>query len=483
MKLIALFIIVILAFVILVNSDKRRINDEELVNKICSNCHILPTPNHLPKGIWISNIFTNIPAHQELQLPDGQFSRIKKYFIDNSPIKLQSDSIPLLITDEDFKIESELRSIHGVTSMKFFEKLDLLIVCNYKSLNDYNAYLLNVNLEIIDSIKISGVAVDIAYSAQNNLYYLTIIGKDLNQTSLSEGQVLEFEIFNNRFSNMKKVITNLSRPTKFQFIEIENKKEQYAIMLEFGLKTGKVSIWEANSGFKEIKVLGTSSGAANYQVGDFNNDNRTDIAILYSQEKEELVYYYNISHLDFRSETILKFPPYFGSSYFELIDFDNDNDQDIVICSGDNMDVSSVIKPYHGIRIYENIDGEYELFDFISLDGVYKTITSDFDGDLKLDMVAISFYPNYGDYPESGFVYISDFLNEEPILRTFQNSHLGRWMLLDTITHNDENILLIGSNTAFVDQPFLFLFKNIHEVLKSWEIENVSILKVSINDN
>ena len=49
-----------------------------------------------------------------------------------------------------------------------------------------------------------------------------------------------------------------------------------------------------------------------------------------------------------------KFSPIMGTSYFELQDLNGDGALDLLVSNGDNWDYSSVPKPYHGFRIYEN---------------------------------------------------------------------------------------------------------------------------------
>ena len=51
---------------------------------------------------------------------------------------------------------------------------------------------------------------------------------------------------------------------------------------------------------------------------------------------------------------MLRFSPVYGTSWFEMIDYDGDGDDDIVTVNGDNADESYVLKPYHGLRIYLN---------------------------------------------------------------------------------------------------------------------------------
>ncbi|WP_431214812.1 FG-GAP-like repeat-containing protein [Puia sp. P3] len=90
---------------------------------------------------------------------------------------------------------------------------------------------------------------------------------------------------------------------------------------------------------------------------------------------------------------MLRWPPSYGSSYFELADFNGDGFADIVYTCGDNADFSPVLKPYHGVYIYLN-DGHnsFRPWYFFPINGCYKAVARDFDGDGDLDLAAIAFF-------------------------------------------------------------------------------------------
>lgn len=122
----------------------------------------------------------------------------------------------------------------------------------------------------------------------------------------------------------------------------------------------------------------------------------------------------------------------YGSSYFELCDFNKDGKPDIVYTCGDNADFSLVLKPYHGVYIFMN-DGNdnFQQKYFFPINGCYKAIPRDFDNDGDLDIAAIAFFADYGKQPEEGFVYLenkNDFTFEP---YTFPESTRGRWLTMD----------------------------------------------------
>ena len=67
---------------------------------------------------------------------------------------------------------------------------------------------------------------------------------------------------------------------------------------------------------------------------------------------QESIIAINKGNGQFEEKRVLRFPPMYGSSFFELVDFNKDGFQDFIYTCGDNADYSQVLKPYHGIYIY-----------------------------------------------------------------------------------------------------------------------------------
>ncbi len=129
----------------------------------------------------------------------------------------------------------------------------------------------------------------------------------------------------------------------------------------------------------------------------------------FAQGDESIIRYTNKGKGNFNKEVLLRFPPSYGSSYFELDDFNKDSYPDILYTCGDNADYSPVLKPYHGVYIFMN-DGKnhFEQKFFFPINGCYKAMAKDFDGDGDLDIAGISFFADYKHQPEEGFVCLEN---------------------------------------------------------------------------
>ncbi|MGN6540858.1 MAG: FG-GAP repeat domain-containing protein, partial [Ginsengibacter sp.] len=150
------------------------------------------------------------------------------------------------------------------------------------------------------------------------------------------------------------------------------------------------------------------------------------------QGDEGLFLFTNKGNGNFQQEEVLKFPPSYGSSYFELDDFNKDGYPDILYTCGDNGDYSRVLKPYHGVYIFIN-DGtnHFKQKFFFPIDGCYKAMARDYDGDGDLDIAAISFFADYAHQPQESFVYLENKGNLDFHPYSFREATLGRWLTMD----------------------------------------------------
>ena len=139
--------------------------------------------------------------------------------------------------------------------------------------------------------------------------------------------------------------------------------------------------WYSDCKIDGENILSNVPGARKVEIGDFNKDGKPDIMVLMNPGWEE-VDLYNQGKGKFKEKKLLRFPPVFGVSYFELADFNKDGYPDILLTNGDNWDYSRINKNYHGVRIYLN-DGKYNFKEhwFFPLYGASKAIARDFDND------------------------------------------------------------------------------------------------------
>jgi hypothetical protein len=127
------------------------------------------------------------------------------------------------------------------------------------------------------------------------------------------------------------------------------------VVCEFGNLIGSLS-WLENKGDNKYErhIIRAVPGAIRAYVNDYNHDGLPDLWVLFAQGDEGIFLFTNQGHGRFTQQTLIRFPPCYGSSSFELVDFNKDGYPDILYTCGDNADFSPVLKPYHGIYIYLN---------------------------------------------------------------------------------------------------------------------------------
>ena len=150
----------------------------------------------------------------------------------------------------------------------------------------------------------------------------------------------------------------------------------------------------------------------------------------------------------------------------------------MIYTCGENADYSIILKPYHGVYIFLN-DGKnnFKQQYFYPINGCYKAIAKDFDGDGDLDIASIAFFADYVHQPEEGFVYLK---NDSKLPAgkegfTFQPyslaaAKMGRWLTMDAGDWDGDGKIdlilgnfsiapaMIKSSVDWTKQPpFLFL--------------------------
>ena len=226
---------------------------------------------------------------------------------------------------------------------------------------------------------------------------------------------------------------HLGRPVQVSAADFNNDGITDYLVCEFGHLEGALSWMEGKAGNTfERHVLRGMPGAIKACIRDVNNDGLQDIWVLFTQGEEGIFLFTNKGRGRFEQQELIRFPSIYGSSYFELADFNKDGHPDILYTCGDNADYSAVLKPYHGVYIYLNDGSNHfkEAF-FFAMHGCFKAMARDFDGDGDLDIASIAFFADYLHHPEESFIYLENRggLNFQPF--SLPGTNTGRWLTMD----------------------------------------------------
>ena len=432
-----------------------------LAVKYCQSCHLLPDPSLLNAKMWEEGVLPAMGPH--LGIYDYGFTHYASSRNDQNLDKNYYPSKPVLSTQEWQYILDYYTSVspdtlpqqqrtttikNGASLFKIeipvfkllipttcFVQIDTSAALKKVVISDMytkNILWFDDHLNIVDSFKNVSPVVDMERDEQgivacnigvmnpNNGKY----GTALRMVTSPEGGLK---------TDTSLQFTGLARPVQITPADFNKDGKTDYLVCEFGNLMGSLS-WMENLGNNKYEhhVLRGVPGAIKAYIRDVNHDGLPDIWVLFSQADEGIFLFTNKGNGKFEQEQVLRFPSIYGSSYFELADFNKDGFPDIVYTCGDNADVSAVLKPYHGVYIFMN-DGtnHFKQQYFFPMYGCFKAIARDFDGDGDLDIAAISFFADYLHHPEESFIYLENKgkMDFQPYFLPGTNT--GRWLTMD----------------------------------------------------
>jgi FG-GAP-like repeat len=440
---------------------------ERLARTHCASCHLFPEPSLLNKKTWENGVMPEMAFRMGLDftyiskinaadrnvalrtIPDSptltmeDWGLIKKYYQVNSPdsLTIRSASSERLSQFEPRPWRQPGKKIPHIT----FAKADTISKTLWLADRSSHLYQLDYEFQLQDSIKLNSPASAILFDEKKNHAILTMGIMDPNDRAIGTLDQLMNGV-------PVKRIDSLNRPVHFESSDLNNDGLLDYVVCAFGNYTGALLVFENLGKQNFIKhTLISLPGTRKVVIKDLNHDGLQDIIALLAQGDEQIVHFSNAGGFNFRITTLLRFPPVYGSSYFEMADFNSDGKDDILYSNGDNADFSPLLKPYHGVRIFLNHGlNQYKESWFYPMSGTTQAIARDFDFDGDLDIAAISFFPDLAKEPEQGFVFLENQgqgLTFKP--HTTPAAASGRWMTIDSFDidgDRDFDILLAALN-------------------------------------
>lgn len=418
---------------------------EQLAKSVCVACHLFPEPQLLTKIQWTHHVmpdmakWVGIEAANFEALPDGEILREAGLF-SNPPLVSQKEWFKIwdyyrteapeypLRPAPGPKVESGLKhfrvrkvNFHGGAPMISLVKINTAAKRLYVADAFANVLgTLEPSGQVINRERLPGPAVNVQIIDSGLL--VTLIGRMFPSDQTEGSAWLTAE--------NRALVKELRRPTDIRMADLNGDKRPDLLVCEFGNRLGRFS-WHENLGLGKYRMhqLLDRPGAIRSEVRDWNGDGKPDILLLTAQAREGLFVFYNEGGGRFRMEPIFEQHPSFGYADFQIVDWDNDGDADILTANGDNGDHPTWGKAYHGVRLYLN-DGKNQFKEsyFYPLEGAYKVLPADFDLDGDMDLAAISFYP---DYSRENFVLLDNQGGPHFKAFTVDEARAGRWMVMD----------------------------------------------------
>ncbi len=447
------------------------LTDEALAKAYCGACHLFPDPGLLSKSVWEDKVLKDMgrrlgirsadydPFYQrsmydayvlrnakvyplDTLISESDWQRIVAYYQEQAPeeviVQDHQDSVTIGLPHFQTKIYNNLPADPLSTLVKFDTASGSIYWGNRKG----EFLEVDANGQVIRQIQMNyGVSAMEQFESQE---YILTMGT-MDPTEEAVGQLVRYDSGGYK-GNL--LLPKLHRPVHLAMADMNQDGAIDMVVSQFGDQTGHFSWFEKqDTGYIE-HVIKKVPGVIKTEVRDFNDDGRLDIMALMTQGNEGLSIFYQQANGSFKEARIQRFPPVYGSSSFELLDFNGDGALDILYTAGDNADFSYSLKKYHGVRIFINRgENQFEESHFYPMYGAMNAKGGDFDNDGDIDIAVISFFPDLSKSGPQGFVYLENQGDETFKPYTFPEAGNGRWLVMDAADYDQDGDLdlVLGS--------------------------------------
>ncbi len=473
--------------------DSAALTIEEEHALVCGNCHLLPAPQDMPKAIWTKSVLPNMAARVGLAYgdynPNKGLSMEEQYQVTLAgvyPTLPQVDSAMwwrvhdyiVAMAPDSIPVDTARRGRHQ--ALAGFEVQGLRLGDDQRAFVTGAHYSAATHSMVISDMagglfrapsgktlptRGTGPVVGFAERPQDTL--VTVIG-GMNPSQLATGSVYFL-----RGGQQVTVADKLHRPVYAATTDFDGDGREEVLVCEFGYYTGALTLLQPVGSAYERQTLLDLPGTIKFEVLDFDGDGYEDIVVLASQGAEGVYVLYGDGALGFRVEQLVRLPPHYGSSWFELVDMDGDGDLDIVLANGDNADYSIFAKPYHGLRIFSN-DGERSFTEtyFYPMYGCTRVAAADYDGDGDVDLAVTAFFADFVRNPSEAFVYFEQVDGAARFVTyTTEAAGDGRWLLMEKGDYDGDGDVDVVLGSFMMPPP-----EDAQAVMTRWMAKGVDVL-------
>jgi len=387
-----------------------------LAAKYCSACHLTPPPWTMPRGAW-PEVFEFMEVwikERDLPFDADEYAELLAFYQEHSPEELE-------VIPDDYE-ENTLDFVRASVGLPCTDDRPRIANVNIVDLDQSGRNGVLVCDDVsgrVSWLLIEGTTWTEKHLAQletpvkthvfdyNGNGHLDIVVADLGFLSPTDDLIGAAYLLINQGDETFETIPLLQGVARVADIKpgdfFGNGKIDFAVAMFGWRETGGVVLLEQVTPtlFRSHEVLNLN-GAMQLEVVDFDGNGLDDFVVLFSQEHEIIVLFRNQGGGVFTQEILARAShPAFGSSGFQLVDLDGDGDLDILYTNGDMMDEISLPKPYHGVRWFENVDGQFRSHELARMTGCYRAVAHDMNGNGHLDVVvtSLNFYWHENEAP------------------------------------------------------------------------------------
>lgn len=423
---------------------------KRIMQQHCGTCHMPVSASALDRETWVDGVLPQMASRVGIDRIWGEYypnanvsgksislsewRKIVEYFENEAP-----DTLDVSASTASMTADFPLFSVRTPQWENERRPATVMVAVDSSARDIYygdaatgRTYRSDGNLDSAAVVSSIPFGVDIAFvrdSTGSRHGVFTAIGtmRPMNRT---DGEVWDV---NFDTDSSRAIARNLPRPVRSLPGDFNQDGLRDWVVCGFGHLTGGLYLFEQQPDHTfEKRVLRSVPGAVDARVGDFNGDGYPDVMVLFAHGDEGVWLFTNDQNGGFVSTNLLRFPPVYGSTSFQLVDFNGDDKLDILYTSGDNADYSQILKPYHGVHIFINQGNfEYEQSYFYHFNGTTEATAADFDEDGDLDIGAIGFFADLEDESAPHFVYLEQTGSLEFDPRALPLQQYGSWMTMD----------------------------------------------------
>jgi hypothetical protein len=226
------------------------------------------------------------------------------------------------------------------------------------------------------------------------------------------GSVVILENLGDQTFRQRVVLEGVARVSDVRAADLNGNGKLDLAVAQFGYDDGEVR-WLENLGDWNFRshVLLSRSGAIHCEIADFNDDGHPDIAVIVSQEWEEVYVFVGDGKGGFVPRRVFAAEnPDYGSSGMWVYDLDGDGDPDIVFANGDAFDYLPPHPwPWHGVQWLENLgDLRFAYHRLADVGGAMNVQAADLTGNGQLDLVVASTFNDWDDPAAQSLVWLEN---------------------------------------------------------------------------